>query len=370
MISADQKAQLTQIYSDPDNVASFRSARRLYTEARKTMKNLSYEDVTEYLKGIDSYTLHARMGKKFARENYLVNAPGVILGGGTCISEKMASSNDGYKYLSVFADMYSRFLFVYPLKTKTGKETGAKMNHLLNNSKHNYSAFFSDMGTEYYNTHVSKVLKKHSMKQYSVYSSDVKNGLVEISIKHLKTRIFRYLTHTNTQRYIDVLPSLVLSFNKSKMTALFNQSPMQVYTMKDRAKIRMLTQKMYKRFRERKVPATLALNVGEYVRISRLSKTQFVFNKDYLPQASEEIFQINKVDQKSVPVTYYLKDLSNEGVLGKFYRRELQPVILTGEYKIKVLKTVTENGVKKHLVSWLGYPSSFNSYIEDKDIIK
>jgi hypothetical protein len=209
MITPDQKARLTQIYSDPDNVASFRSARRLYTEAKQTMKNLSYEDVTEYLKGIDSYTLHARMAKTFDRESYLVKGPGVILGGDTCILEKLSSSNDGYKHLSVFADMYSRFLFVYPLKTKTGKETADKMDHLLSNSRHSYSAFFSDMGSEYFNSHATRVLKKHTMKQYSVYSSDIKNALVEILIKRLKKRIFRYLTHANTKRYIDVLPSLV-----------------------------------------------------------------------------------------------------------------------------------------------------------------
>ena len=127
--------------------------------------------------------------------------------------------------------------------------------------------------------------------------------------------------------------------------------------------------KIYKRFSDRKIKHTQLLNVGEYVRISRLSKTQFIFNKDYLPQTTEEIFQIYKVDQKTVPVTYYLRDHMREHLLGKFYLRELQPVHLPRKYRIKILKTVGKGRNKKHLVAWLGYPPSFNSYIKDSDLI-
>jgi hypothetical protein len=260
-------------------------------------------------------------------------------------------------------------MFVYPLKTKTAGETASKLDNLLSNSKWRFKSLFVDRGTEYIANPVTDVLHKHNMKVYSVHSSDIKNGLLEILIKRLKSRVFRYLTHKNTERYIDILPSLVASFNNSKMQALFNKSPKSVYEMTDRSKIRTLTLKMYKRFNNRKIKHRQPLNVGEYVRISRLSKTQFVFNKDYLPQATEEIFQINKVDQNSIPVTYYLKSLQHEPLLGKFYRQELQPVNLPTKYKIKILKSEGSGKRKKHLVAWLGYPASFNSYIRDRDII-
>jgi hypothetical protein len=321
-----------RVYTDPTNVGSFRGVRRLFMEAKKSIPNLTYAIVKDFLKGVDSYTLHAPMGKKFARENYLVHAPGVILGADTCILDKLGGANDGYKYIGVFADMYSRYMFVYPLKTKTGAETAEKVRHILTNSIWKFRSLFTDKGTEFWSASMTKVLTEHDMKQYSVHSSDIKNGLLEILIKRIKTRILRYLTHENTDRYIDILPSLVSSFNNSNMVALFGQSPKSVYEMTDRAKIRRLTLKIYKRFSDRKIKHTQLLNVGEYVRISRLSKTQFIFNKDYLPQTTEEIFQIYKVDQKTVPVTYYLRDHMHEHLLGKFYLRELQPVHLPHKY--------------------------------------
>lgn len=359
-----------RIYSDPANIGSFRGVNRLFLEAKKQIKHLKYNDVKSFLKTVDSYTLHAPMRKKFPRENYLVHAPGIILGADTCILDKLSDANDSVKYLSVMIDMFSRYMFVYPLKTKTGLETASKMDHLLSNSKHKFSTLFSDLGTEYYNASMSKVLKKHNMTQYSVHSSDIKNGLVEILIKRLKTRIFRYMTHKNTERYIDILPALVQSFNNSNMQSLFNQSPYTVYHMTDRREIRKLTRKMYKRFNERKIKHRPDLTVGVLVRISRLSNTQFIFNKAYLPQTTEEIFRIYKVDQKTVPVTYYLKDLLQQPLLGKFYSRELQQVHLPSKYKIKILKTVGKGKHKKHFVAWLGYPAAFNSFIKDSDIMK
>lgn len=358
-----------KIYSDPKNVGSFRGVKNLYREAKKTIKTLTYADVEDFMKGVDSYTLHAKMVKKFDRQNYLVHSPGVILGGDTCMMQKLSDANDGIKYLSVFADMYSRYLYVYPLKTKTAQETSTKLDHLLSNSKWRYSALFVDRGSEYYATPVSKILQKYNMKRYSVYSSDTKNALLEVLIRRLKTRIFRYMTHENTERYIDVLPFLVSSFNESKMVALFNQSPRTVHNMTDRAKIRMLTLKMYKRFNNRRVKHRQPLNVGEFVRISRTTVTQFIFNKAYRPQTTEEIFQINIVDKATIPVTYYLKSLTQEPVLGKFYREELKPVHLPKQYRIKILKTVGKGKQRKHLVAWLGYPSTYNSYIKHSDII-
>ena len=369
MNTEQRKAALMDVYTDPANVGSFRGVKRLYNEARKTIKNLTHADVKDFLQGVDSYTLHAPMNKRMNRENYLVNGPGVILGGDTCILDKLADANDGFKYIGVFADLYSRYMFAYPLKSMTGKETASKVQHLLSNSKRKFRTLFTDKGTEFWNGSMTKVLAEHNMKQYSVHSSDIKNGLLEILIRRLKTRIFRYLTHKNTERYIDVLPSLVASFNNSKMVALFNRTPKSVYEMTDRSKIRRLTLRMYKRFNDRKIYRRTTLKVGAYVRISRLSKTQFVFNKDYLPQTSEEVFQVYRVNSKSVPVTYYLKDLMQEPLLGKFYLEELQPVHLPGKYRIKILKTVGKGKHRKHLVAWLGYPPAFNSYIKDRDLI-
>ena len=83
-----------------------------------------------------------------------------------------------------------------------------------------------------------------------------------------------------------------------------------------------------------------------------------------------ELFKIKAVNE-TVPVTYELEDLKGEAIKGGFYQPELQKVEKKDDvYKIeKILQTKTVRGKKKHLVKWLGYDDSFNSWIDDKDLV-
>ena len=59
--------------------------------------------------------------------------------------------------------------------------------------------------------------------------------------------------------------------------------------------------------------------VGNNVRISKYKN---IFAKGYIPNWSEEVFVIKKVEN-TLPWTYVIGDLSEE-VLGTFYKKELQ----------------------------------------------
>jgi hypothetical protein len=61
-------------------------------------------------------------------------------------------------------------------------------------------------------------------------------------------------------------------------------------------------------------------NVGDRVRITRYKKH---FEKGYTPKWTKEIFVINEVNSTN-PITYKLKDLADEQILGSFYTEELQ----------------------------------------------
>ena len=105
-------------------------------------------------------------------------------------------------------------------------------------------------------------------------------------------------------------------------------------------------------------------NVGDIVRINR---TRNIFeNRNYL--WSTEIFKVTKIlDTK--PITYQLRDMKDEEILGSFYDCELQKVKNTGMYQIeKVLKTLTLQGKTNLLACWLGYNSNFDSLIPAEDV--
>ena len=49
-----------------------------------------------------------------------------------------------------------------------------------------------------------------------------------------------------------------------------------------------------------------------------------ILKKGYTPNWTEEIFTIDKINMTD-PVTYQVRDLNNENILGSFYTLELSP---------------------------------------------
>ena len=93
-------------------------------------------------------------------------------------------------------------------------------------------------------------------------------------------------------------------------------------------------------------------------------KYKIIFAKGYVPNWSEEVFVIKKYEN-TVPQRYVISDLKGEVIVGTFYKKELQK---TNQKKFRVEKVIKKKDNKLH-VKWEGYESSFNSWIDKKDII-
>ena len=102
--------------------------------------------------------------------------------------------------------------------------------------------------------------------------------------------------------------------------------------------------------------------VGNHVRISKYKN---IFAKRYAPNWSEEIFVISKI-QNTVPWTYLTSDLNGEDIACSFYEKELQK---TNQKEFRTEKVIKRKQNKLY-VKWKGYNNSFNSWIDNKDLIK
>ena len=102
--------------------------------------------------------------------------------------------------------------------------------------------------------------------------------------------------------------------------------------------------------------------VGDHVRISKYKN---IFAKGYTPNCSEEVFVTKKVKNK-VPWTYVINDLNGNEIIWTFYGKELQK---TNQQEFWIEKVIKRKGDKLY-VKWKGYDSSFNSWIDKKDLIK
>ena len=101
--------------------------------------------------------------------------------------------------------------------------------------------------------------------------------------------------------------------------------------------------------------------LGDHVRIS---KNKNIFAKGYTPNWSE-VFVIKKV-KNTVPWTYVINDLNGAEIIGTFYEKELQK---TNQQEFRIEKVIKRKDGKLY-VKWNGYDSSFNSWIDKKDLIK
>ena len=98
--------------------------------------------------------------------------------------------------------------------------------------------------------------------------------------------------------------------------------------------------------------------IGDKVRIN---KTKRAFDKGYLPNWTREIFEITHVNKTFSPITYKIKDLQDEQILGTYYEHELQ-LIKDDEIDSVLDRRTRREGkkiIKEIKVNWKGYPKKF-----------
>ena len=95
-----------------------------------------------------------------------------------------------------------------------------------------------------------------------------------------------------------------------------------------------------------------------------VSKYKNIFAKGYTANWSEETFVIKKI-KNTVPWAYVINYLNSEEIIGTFYEKELQKI---DQQEFRIEKVITKRGDILY-VKWKGYDSSFNSWIDKKDLV-
>ena len=255
-----------------------------------------------------------------------------------------AHKSNGFKYMLTIIDVYSKYAWAHPLKTKSGKEVAAVVRKVYNNSKRFPKHIQTDRGREFYNADFKKWTTSHNINHYSTYSN-MKASVVERFNRTLRTRMWRAFTKQGSHAWIHLLPKLIHDYNHSYHRTI-KMKPCDVHdnrllsTVYNTIKMVDTRKKKFK--------------VGDMVRIS---KQKHLFEKGFLPNWSTELFTIDKV-QLTNPVTYLLKDYQHQPVAGAFYAEELQKTKHPNVYLVERILRRKENNV---FVKWLGFDHSHNS---------
>ena len=109
-------------------------------------------------------------------------------------------------------------------------------------------------------------------------------------------------------------------------------------------------------------PMRAKFKIGDKVRI--LTK-KGLFDKGFTPNWTEEVFTVSKI-QRTNPVTYKITDYNGEEIQGTFCEQELQKT----SQEVYRIEKIVKKGKTKSLVKWRGYPESFYSWVDNKELIK
>ena len=115
---------------------------------------------------------------------------------GLLIWSTYSRSNSGYKYFLTVIGVFSKYGWIVPLKTKTGKEVAMAFQELFTDNAPP-SRLWTDMGTEFYNQHVKRVLTANNVALYSTENGE-KSSFVERWNMTMKNLMWKYFTANNT----------------------------------------------------------------------------------------------------------------------------------------------------------------------------
>lgn len=343
---------LERIYFNPKHPASFGGIDKLYQAVKP---KFSKQEVKDWLSGQESFTLHKNVRHTFKRNRIQVSTLGEQFQADLNDMRHLARYNDHYNYILTVIDVFSRYAWAFPLKNKTPEEVIRVFKLIFKESVP--LKIQTDKGGEFFNAKVKRFLATQHITLFSTHDDVVKAAMVERLNRTLKVRMHRYFTHANSRRYLDVLPSLMHSYNHTKHSAI-HMAPADVNEYN--------TLKVWHQLHPKTFTKKAALSVGDHVRISR---TKMRFEKGYEANFSRELFIITRVLRPSQPL-YRIKDLNGEPIKGTFYQDQLQKVTRPETYHIeKVLKKRTVHRKRQLFVKWLGYSDTFNSWINEKDVV-
>ena len=223
-------------------------------------------------------------------------------------------NEQNFKYCLTVIDLYTRYAWIIPLKTKTAKEVKQAFENIFKESKRRPNKLFVDKGSEFYNKEVKPLFK-------TVYSTENfgKSPIIERFNRTIKNKLFKKFTELNSQKWLKILPQIVKEYN-NKIHSSIGETPVNASKNPDLIRDKIMEHNFSNENNPELQHEKPKFKVGDRVRIFKYKN---IFEKGYYRGYwTSEIFEVDEV-LKTFPITYKIKDLENEEIKGRFYGFEL-----------------------------------------------
>ena len=216
----------------------------------------------------------------------------------------------GYKYILTVMDIYTRYAWAMPQKTKTANETKESFEGIIKVTNRKPMKLWVDKGTEFNKVKELNIVLYHT-------ENFNKAVMIERFNRTLTNKLFKQFTIQGNQKWLKILLPILKNYN-NKIHSSINETPLNA--TKNPELIKNVTSKNNYENENSNIPMKPKFKINERVRIFKYKNH---FEKGYNGYWTNEISTISKINKTS-PITYEIKDLDNEPIYGTFYSNELQ----------------------------------------------
>ncbi len=276
MATQSEKEQVIRhIYYDADD--GFDNINTTYQKSKKALSSITIDDVKQFL------AKHKLRQTKDYRgfNSYVTDAPLQELQIDLADFTRSAEENNGFRYLMVGIDVFSKLVHAVPIRTKQTSDIVHGFTEILNKIGVPSQIFVDNEGGMS-STEFIRLLNKHNIKQFITTSPP---PFVERVIQTLKNMLMTRVqaSDMNIEKWTGFLPAVLKKYNNTPHSST-KLSPNEGHKQENRFKVFVNIRK--KAQWNRSYPK---LEVGNLVR-TRVKK--HTFKKGYQSSWSDNVFNI------------------------------------------------------------------------------
>ena len=359
--NTSSERQIKKIYYDIGKPSAYFGSSKLHSTNPQFQ---SVRKLRQVLNKQEDYSLQRQVNRKFKRPQVIVSGPNEQYDCDLADMSSISKFNNGVRYLLIAIDVFSRKLYIVPIKNKTSNEMTSALNQLFEIAPIP-KKIRTDAGSEFLNKSVQSLFTKLNIYHH-VARQDPKANFAERVIRTIKTMIYRYINKTKSYSYVTIIQRIVDTYNSTPHKSLKDIPPNNVNSENSAD----LWASMYlhkKQYSKHKI--NFMFKPGD---MARVSLTRMPFRKSFQEQWSREIFTIfSSFRIQGIPM-YKLQDFHKNFIKGNFYQNELMKVAKDANefFSIeKIIRKRKRRGKMEYLVKYLGWDSSYNEWIPSENII-
>lgn len=361
--------ELIQLYRTAGHPIAFSAPEKVYQFFKG---RLTREFIQDALDHVDSYTLHREFKRPNVYNPYYAYIRRKDFQADLIDIAGLKDANDDTSYLNLVIDTFSRKIWIIPQKNKTGSTTRQAMEAWLSSisrDSHPAKHLLTDNGKEYSNLDCRRLFRQFNVK-HDTTQNVLKASIAERANKSVQILIYKYLTDKGEQRYIDILPSLVKTYNNRPHRSLENHSPNFADKKTHELLIRSIHARRYAS-RHKKLGRKKKFKVGDRVRVKTYATSGIsTVRRAYLQQFKGELFTVESVNTTLPVPMFNIKSMdTEEDIDGGFYSNELQ-LVKGDTFKIeKVLRRRGRGDNEEFYVKWKYFGNRWNSWVKKDDLV-